>query len=136
MKKQNEEIPNDIKQSSKGLKITYWLLTGFISLAFLMSSYLYLSKAPDLMENFSKTGFPIFFVAILGVAKLLGAIAIINPWFPKLKEWAYAGFTFVLIGAVWTHLATQTPFIAPLVFLIALTSSYFLLQKMKDAALN
>jgi uncharacterized membrane protein YphA (DoxX/SURF4 family) len=132
MKKQNEEMSNDIKQSSKGLKITYWVITSLISLAFLMSSYLYLSQKPELMDNFSKAGFPVFFVTILGVAKLLGAIALINPWFPKLKEWAYAGFTFVLIGAVWTHLATSTPFVAPLVFFILLGGSYFFNQKVNS----
>ncbi len=114
-------------------KIIYWSLTGLISFGFLMSSFMYLGKSPELMANFKLIGFPEFFVMILGVAKLLGALAIINPWFPKLKEWAYAGYAFVLIGAVWTHLATGTPFVAPLVFLIVTTASYFYYLKLQTS---
>ena len=110
-------------------KIVYWSLTGLVALGFLMSSFMYLGKSPELMENFHKAGYPVYFVTILGLAKLLGAIALVNPWFPKLKEWAYAGFTFTLIGAIWTHVATDTPFVAPLIFLILLAASYFFLQK-------
>jgi len=105
-------------------KIIYWTFTGLVSAAFLMSSFMYLSKNAGLMSNFKQAGFPEFFVTILGSAKLLGALAIINPWFPKLKEWAYAGFTFTLIGAVWVHAATSTPFVAPLVFLALVGISY------------
>jgi hypothetical protein len=105
-------------------KIIYWSFTGLVSVGFLMSSFMYLSKNPGLMTNFKQAGFPEFFVTILGTAKLLGALAIVNPWFPKLKEWAYAGFTFTLIGAVWTHAATGTPFVAPLVFLAFVMISY------------
>jgi len=120
------QSPNFGKKISnmKKNKIIYWSLTGLVSLGFLMSSFMYLGKNPDLMENLQKAGFPVFFVTILGIAKLLGAIALVNPWFPKLKEWAYAGFTFVLIGAVWTHLATATPFVAPGVFLVLVGASY------------
>jgi hypothetical protein len=113
----------------KNNKILYWSFTGLVSLAFLFSSFMYLGKSPELMENFHKAGFPDFFVTILGLAKLLGALALVNPWFPKLKEWAYAGFVFVLIGAVWTHVATSTPFVAPLVFLVLVFTSYFLFRK-------
>lgn len=106
-------------------KIIYWIVTGFVSLGFLMSSVMYLTKDPNLVEGFQKIGLPQYFLAILGFAKLFGALAIVNPWLPKLKEWAYAGFTFVLIGATWTHLATGTPFVAPIVFLTLLAVSYY-----------
>jgi hypothetical protein len=112
-------------------KIIYWVSTGLLSAAFLLSAFLYLSKSPELVANFQKIGYPIYFVTILGVAKLLGSVALINPWFSKLKEWAYAGFTFTLVGAVWTHIATQTPFVAPLLFLVVLAVSYFFYNKLK-----
>lgn len=111
--------------------ILYWSFTGLVAVGFLLSSFMYLSQNPELIANFQKIGFPLFFVMILGVAKLLGALAIVNPWFPKLKEWAYAGFTFTLIGAAWTHVATQTPFVAPLIFLVLLAASYFFYNKIK-----
>lgn len=110
-------------------KIIYWSLTGLVAAGFLMSSFMYLGKNPELLNGFKMMGFPEFFLPILGWAKLLGAIAIVNPWFPKLKEWAYAGFTFTLIGAIWTHVATGTPFIAPLVFLVLVGASYFFFTK-------
>lgn len=106
-------------------KILYWITTGLVSLGFLMSSMMYLTHNPELMKGFSMLGYPVYFVNILGIAKLAGALAIINPWSVKLKEWAYAGFTFTLIGAAWTHIVTHSPFMAPLVFLLLLGASYF-----------
>jgi hypothetical protein len=110
-------------------KIIYWITTGLVSVGFLLSSLLYLMQSPELMENFKTLGIPFYMVQLLGVAKLLGGIAIINPWYAKLREWAYAGYTFVLVGATWTHLSTQTPFIAPLFFLALLAVSYIYSKK-------
>src|SRR5687767_4626014 len=105
-------------------KIIYWSVTGLLSALFLMSAVMYLTKNPQITEGFTRSGYPLFLVTMLGVAKLLGAIALVNPWSKELKNWAYAGFTFVLIGAVWTHAATHTPFVAPLIFLVLLGLSY------------
>ncbi len=113
-------------------KILYWIFTGLVSAGFLLSSSMYLSKNPDLIKNFKDIGYPEYFVTLLGVFKLLGALALINPWFPKLKEWAYAGFTFTLIGAAWSHISTHTPFIAPLVFLVLVALSYWFFNKLKN----
>ncbi|MBS1773232.1 MAG: DoxX family protein [Bacteroidetes bacterium] len=110
-------------------KILYWATTGFVSLGFLMSSMMYLTHNPELMKGFSMLGYPVYFVNILGIAKLTGALALLNPWSAKLREWAYAGFTFTLIGAAWTHIATHTPPTAPIVFLVLLGASYFFHQK-------
>ncbi len=112
-------------------KIIYWITTGLISLLFLLSSYMYLTQAPDLMQNFKQIGFPVYFVTMLGIFKLLGSLALLNPWFDSLKEWAYAGFGFTLIGATWTHIVTGTPFIMPLVILGILVVSYFFKQKLQ-----
>ena len=114
----------------KTTKIMYWSFTGLISAFFLMSSFMYLSWSPVLVEGFTKGGLPLYMIPLLGSAKLLGAIAIINPWFKGLKEWAYAGFTFVLVGAVWVHIATHIPFAMPLVFLILLGLSYFYYKRL------
>jgi hypothetical protein len=106
-------------------KILYWATTGIVAAGFLMSSFMYLGKNEELMNSFKMLGFPAYFVMLLGVAKLAGALAIVNPWNNRLKEWAYAGFTFTLAGAVYTHIATGTPFAAPLVFLALVGLSYF-----------
>jgi uncharacterized membrane protein YphA (DoxX/SURF4 family) len=105
-------------------KIIYWIATGLVAAGMAMSAYMYLSKNPELVKAFEALGFPLYFVTILGVAKLLGAIALVAPIWARVKEWAYAGFIFVFIGAVCVHLATGTPFVGPVVFLIVLGVSY------------
>lgn len=117
-------------------KILYWTTTGIVSLGFLASSMMYLTQNPELMNGFAQLGLPTYLVGILGVAKLLGALAIINPWIPKLREWAYAGFTFTLIGATLTHIATGTPFTAPLFFLALLGISYFFHRRVKSSRMQ
>jgi uncharacterized membrane protein YphA (DoxX/SURF4 family) len=71
-------------------------------------------------------GYPQQLRIILGIAKLLGAIALVVPGLPKLKEWAYAGFTFAWISAFVAHyLAKDGPkAYMPLVLLIFLFISY------------
>jgi hypothetical protein len=51
-------------------------------------------------------GYPTYFMAVLGTWKVLGAIAVLAPRFPRLKEWAYAGMTFDLTGAVVSRAAS------------------------------
>ncbi len=110
-------------------RILYWTTTGLVSLAFLASSMMYLSQNPELMKSFGQLGYPVYFVMLLGVAKFAGALALLNPWSAKLREWAYAGFTFTLVGATWTHISTHTPFISPLIFLALISASYFFHQR-------
>jgi len=50
-------------------------------------------------------GYPVYLLTILGAWKILGVIAVLIPKFPLLKEWAYAGFFFVMTGAIFSHLA-------------------------------
>ena len=114
-------------------KVIYWIATGLLSVGMLMSAFMYLTKNPQLMKSFQSAGYPDYFVLILGTAKLLGAIVLLAPVWSKLKEWAYAGFAFTFIGAVWTHLATGTPWAAPFVALLILMVSYWFRLKAKLA---
>lgn len=109
----------------KTQKITYWITTILVSAMMLFSAALYLSQAPMLTENFKLAGLPLYFLPLLGLAKLLGAIALLVPKWSAVKEWAYAGFTFTFLGAIWVHVSTSTPFVAPLVALIILFISYY-----------
>ena len=111
-------------------KIIYWVCTGLVSAFMLMSGIMYLSKAPQVVEGFKTLGFPDFFRVILGIAKTAGAVALLIPGFNTIKEWAYAGFTFVFIGAVCTHISTGTPFVGALVALILLAGSYWFRHKL------
>lgn len=100
---------------------------------FLMSAMMYLTKSPELVEGMKFLGFPMFILPLLGTAKLLGAIALLQPKFKTLKEWAYAGFTFNLIGAIWAHAATNTPFTLVAVFFVVLAVSYIFWKRTLSA---
>lgn len=112
-------------------KVIYWIATGLISAMMLMSAVMYLTRNPELMQTFRAAGYPEYFVMLLGAAKLAGAIALIVPLWEKVKEWAYAGFAFTFIGAVWTHLSTHTPWVAPVIALLLLSASYWFRSRLK-----
>ena len=84
-------------------RIIYWTLTLPIALIMLTLSYGYLTANPRLVEAVSHLGYPLYFMTLLGVAKLLGAAAILYGRFRTLAEWAYAGFAFTLISAAFSH---------------------------------
>lgn len=105
-------------------KIVYWVSTVLFAGMMIMSSVMYLTKNPKLVEGFNLMGYPLFMLNILGTAKLLGAIALLQPKFDRLKEWAYAGFTINMIGAIWSHIALGQPFMSPVLFLVLLAVSY------------
>jgi DoxX-like protein len=114
-------------------KIVYWICTGLISAMMLMSGIMYLSKAPQVLEALKTLGFPDYFRVLLGIAKIAGVVALLVPGFNTLKEWAYAGFTFVFIGALWTHISTDTSFTGALVALLLLAGSYWFHHKLLSA---
>lgn len=79
-----------------------------------------------MMGAFTSLGYPLYLPAILGVAKILGVLALIAPGTPRVKEWAYAGFAFVFIGAICSHLAAgqEKAAIMPAANLVVLVVSY------------
>ena len=98
----------------------YWATTGLLALALLGGGVANLSKAPQLVENLGNLGYPLYFMNILGTWQILGALAILAPGLPKLKEWAYAGITFTFTGAVASHLWSNDPLstVVPPLFLL------------------
>jgi hypothetical protein len=84
-------------------KIAYWASTGLLAALSLLAAFVYLSGSPQAVEGFAHVGYPQQLRIILGIAKGLGAIALLVPGLPKLKEWAYAGFTFAWISAFVAH---------------------------------
>jgi hypothetical protein len=108
--------------------ITYWIATILICGQMAFAAFVYLTKQPKMMEGFASLGYPDYFPMILGVAKALGVIALLVPGYPMLKEWAYAGFTFTFIGAMWSHLAMDQnkAAIMPFAALVLLTISCLL----------
>jgi uncharacterized membrane protein YphA (DoxX/SURF4 family) len=109
-----------------GRKIAYWVSTGLLAALALFSGFAYLSGSPEAVQGFAHVGYPQQLRIILGIAKPLGAIALLVPGFAKLKEWAYAGFTFAWISALVAHyLAKDGPkAFMPLILLLLLAISY------------
>lgn len=106
--------------------LAYWITTGLMAALSLFAAFIYLSGAPKAVEGFVHVGYPQQLRVILGIAKLLGAIALVIPGLPRLKEWAYAGFTFAWICAFIAHyLAGDGPkAFGPVVLLVLLIISY------------
>jgi uncharacterized membrane protein YphA (DoxX/SURF4 family) len=107
-------------------KAAYWVTTGIIAALSLFAGFTYLSGSPQAVEGFKLVGYPQQLRILLGIAKPLGVIALLIPGWPRLKEWAYAGFTFAWIAATVAHyLAGQrSEAVMPLVLLLLLFLSY------------
>lgn len=93
----------------KRTNIIYWIITGLLALLMAFSGVANIIAGPPSEEVFNHIHFPLYMIRFLGVAKLLGAIAIIIPGFPRLKEWAYAGLTFDLVGATYAAISVGDP---------------------------
>src|SRR5262245_2104323 len=89
----------------KTVNIIYWVSTGLFSAFMLSSAIPNLLSSEEWVALLTHLGYPTYILPLLGVAKLLGVVALIVPGFPRLKEWAYAGFTFDLVGAVYSGIA-------------------------------
>jgi len=108
-----------------GRKVTYWVVTGLLALSALFVGVNYLWGSQP-VQTFAHLGYPQQLRVLLGIAKLLGGIALIVPGLPTLREWAYAGFTFAWIAAAAAHYLAKDGAVAffPLVLLILLFVSY------------
>src|SRR5688572_12245578 len=88
----------------KKTKIIYWtctiLFAGFMTFTAIPD----ILKAEEAVKFITDLGYPVYFIPFIGVAKLLGSIAILVPAFKKIKEWAYAGLFFDLIAAVYSNI--------------------------------
>lgn len=121
--------PAETRGTMRGKLIGYWIATGLFSLALTGSGAMNLMRAPEVVASLQKLGYPVYFPLILGTWKVLGAIALLVPGLPRLKEWAYAGFTFALSGAALSHLFAGDPVamaLPPLVLLAIGLSSWAL----------
>ena len=86
--------------------IIYWIATGLLAFGMLASGLQQIAHTKAMVDLIVPLGYPVYFLYILGVWKILGVIAILVPRFKLVKEWAYAGFFFVMTGALVSHLAS------------------------------
>jgi len=109
------------------LKVAYWVVTGLVSLSAAGSAFLYLTAAPNMVAAFEHLGYPDYFRTMLGIAKLLGVVALWAPLPRTLREWAYAGFAIDFVAAAVSHIAMGDPLgtaVAPIVVLTLLLTSH------------
>ncbi|MDN4166484.1 DoxX family protein [Cytophagales bacterium LB-30] len=88
----------------KNLNIYYWFSTVLVLFFMLPGSIMNIMQTPDWVAVFNELGYPTYLLPFLGVAKLAGCIVLVLPWFKRLKDWAYAGIFFDLVGAVYSVL--------------------------------
>ena len=107
-------------------KNPFWGATGIVAVWALFAAFTYLTSAPQAIANFQHVGYPQQLRVLLGIAKAAGAVTLVVPQLPTLKEWAYAGFTFTWIAAAVAHyLAGDGPLVfLPIGFLTLLAISY------------
>jgi uncharacterized membrane protein len=91
--------------TGKTSKIIYWVATSLLAFGMLASGISQILHLKEMNELITHVGYPLYFMYIIGVWKILGVIAILMPKFKLLKEWAYAGFFFLMTGAFISHLA-------------------------------
>jgi hypothetical protein len=121
-------VPNEA--SSPRAKIIYWAITALLMVPGAGGGVVeLLTGGPETVAHtLTALGYPLYIMKILGLAKVLGGVAILTGRVPRLKEWAYAGFAFDFLGATASHLlagdAAHAP--APFAFFLVLMTSYAL----------
>ena len=122
----------------KRIKIFYWVFTGLMAAAMIFSSIGMVIIQPESVALFKQIGFPEYMIPFIGWAKILGVAAILIPGNWRIKEWAYAGLTFDVIGAIYAFISIGLPVSnwAPMfVFVFLIAASYYFhvrLQKMRE----
>lgn len=109
-------------------KIIYWIATIWLALGMVSTGAVQLLKVKTEVESITSLGYPAYFLTILGTWKILGAVAVLIPKFPLLKEWAYAGFFFAMSGATISRIVAGSMneiFPALLLLVLTLISWYF-----------
>ncbi len=107
----------------------YWIATGLFCAVFVFGGASHLLRTEMIAAGIASLGYPAYLMTILGTAKLLGVAALLAPGRPLLKEWAYAGFTFNLLGATASHVFAGDPFsetVRPAALLLVGAASYLL----------
>jgi uncharacterized membrane protein YphA (DoxX/SURF4 family) len=110
-------------------KIGYWVTTALVCAMFAMSGVMSLMQVDAQEQVMLALGFPVYLLTLLGIAKILAVVALLMPARPLLKEWAYAGLVFDMIGAGYSHFMVGDPIgttITPFVFLALTIASYIL----------
>ena len=109
--------------------IWYWIITVILSFCIFSGGLAQAMQVKGVVQGFKPLGYPVYFISLIGVWKVLGIIAILIPNFKLLKEWAYAGIFFTMSGAVISHIASNDvhpQIIAPIILAVFTVLSWYL----------
>ncbi|MFA6058250.1 MAG: DoxX family protein [Taibaiella sp.] len=124
---------------TKRNKIIYWIATLWLALGMTATGLVQLFKMKEEADLILNLGYPVYLLTLLGIAKILGVITVLIPRFPVLKEWAYAGFFFIMVGAIYSHAVHGDggkDFFGPVLLLVlTMVSWYFRPAERKVAVL-
>ena len=102
----------------KKTKIIYWIFTSLFAFLMLGSAIPDILSMPVAVKGMREgLGYPIYFIPFIGIAKLLGVVAILISGYPRIKEWAYAGLLFDLTGATYSIISSGQP-VADWIFMV------------------
>jgi uncharacterized membrane protein len=122
----------------KRINLSYWIITGLFAGMMLLSGIFNALAGPESIEMVvNHLRYPDYFVPYIGVAKVLGAIALLIPGWPRVKEWAYFGFFLDLFSAIYSMIMVGDPISAwapVLIGLALLFASYLLHHRRLNAA--
>jgi hypothetical protein len=111
------------------MRIAYWSVTVLAGTGLFLGGLGDLLGAAPVIEGLTHMGYPRYFPTILGFWKVCGVLTLLLPGMSRLKEWAYAGFFFVLTGAITSHVVTDGSLVSSVPAIVLLTLvllSYFL----------
>ena len=114
---------------TKRNKIIYWIATIWLALGMVSTGVVQLLKTKEEVAKMNILGYPVYLLTLLGVLKLLGTVTVLMPKFTLLKEWAYAGFFFAMLGAIFSHLAvgdSAKELFGPVLLLVLTVVSWYL----------
>jgi hypothetical protein len=104
-----------------------WIVTGLMASLMLLSAVPDVLRIPNAVAVLRHLGYPPYLLVFLGTAKILGVTAVLAPGISRAKEWAFAGLTFDLIGALYSHLSVGDPptaWLPAVIGLLLVSSAY------------
>lgn len=110
----------------------YWILTSIMAAFMSLGATADVLRVPTALAWFIHLGYPSYLLPFIGTAKIVGVITVLVPGTRRLKEWAYAGLVFDLVGAFYSHISVGdqvAAWIFPLIGLLLVTGSYAFYRK-------
>jgi hypothetical protein len=116
------------------MKAAYWITTVLLALLLVSTGFLDITHQPMMLAGITSLGYPEYFLTLDGLAKCAAAVAILAPGLVLTREWAYAGLTFLTLGAACSHLACHQSPVPPLVVFVLIQASCLLWRRSRGAA--